>query len=71
MEIALYAMLLTGLFFGWIAAHIEYRRKLVRMSKQHKLELKNETYLAFVDGWDAALNDRVAVARAADKIVIR
>jgi len=73
METVIYITMLIGLLIGFVAAHIEYRRKIVKLKNAHQRELSLNDYAAFVDGWERALADRTAVRAAFNKlhIVIR
>lgn len=73
MEAAIYIAMLTGILLGFAFAHIEYRRKIVKLNTAHKRVIKDTDRAAFIDGWNQALESREAVRAAYNKlhIVIR
>lgn len=70
MEAVIYIAMLTGLLIGFAAAHIEYRRKIVKLNSAHKREIKDTDRAAFIDGWRQALESREAVRAAYNKLHI-
>lgn len=70
MDAAIFVTMLTGFFLGFVCAFTEYRHRTVKQNRAHRRKLQETDRLAFIDGWNAALEDRDAVRIAFEKLNI-
>lgn len=72
-DLAIYSMLLFGLFWGWLVAAIVYRRRTIK-ERTHFLKKMQSAYLTGVTdgrmaGYEQALEDPTSVQCAYRKMI--